>query len=224
MQLLRNIIKKIIYTVPSSKVLMFHHVTEMPRLKKSGCLLATEKFYEEIEMFHLYASLEDVIKHPERKKIAITFDDGLEDLYTIAYPFLIERNIPFTAFIVTDYIDKPGYITKEQLVEMAKNPLVTIGSHGVSHKIFTEMRNSVKRYELIESKRILEQITGKEVEIFAFSHGQYDKETLTLMDMYKYGMTVVERPLNIFTSYNKKSLPRYNIDNTTVDMVNRKLR
>lgn len=215
---MKKILKKIVYSLPSSKVVIFHHVTDIPLIQNSGCLLKTELFEKYIDSNHSYDTLDNVIQHSSRQKIAITFDDGLEDLYTIAYPFLRLRNIPFTAFIVTDFLDRPGYITKQQLIEMSNDPLVSIGSHGISHDIFPKMTREQKKHELIASKEILEELIGKKVNNFAYSHGQYDKETISLMKgLYNYGFEVRDRVVNFCTIINKKKIPRYNIDNTTIE-------
>ena len=217
MSIIKKIGKKAVCALPSSYVLMFHHVTSSPKIKCSGCMLDTDKFYEIVNMLASFKSLESVLHSPRKKNAAVTFDDGLADLYTIAYPFLTKMNIPFTAFIVTEFLDKPGYITTEQLIEMSRNPLVTIGSHGLSHEIFTNMDNTTKIKELSESKKKLEAIIHKDVSVFAYSHGRYDKDTLRYTRQnYKYAMSVNGFPLNFITN-NKMLIPRLNIENITYD-------
>lgn len=208
---LRKIVRNFIYAFPSSGVLMFHHVEDTPALPRSKCLLATERFYEIISAFpeDAYVSVRDVQKI--KRKIAITFDDGIEDVYRIAYPYLKKHNIPFCIFIVTDFLDQPGYITTEQLLEMNKDPLVTIGSHGITHEVLKGLPEETQIRELSESKRILEEKLGKNVDCFAYSHGQYDEVTLKHVRIYPYAFSVIAKPLNILT--NKKwELPRINID------------
>lgn len=213
---LKEIAKKLIYAVPTSFVLMFHHVEETPVLPQSKCRLATERFYEIISAFpaETYTSVQDVLKRG--KQIAITFDDGLEDVYRIAYPFLKERNIPFCIFIVTDFLDQPGYITTEQLLEMNQDPLVTIGSHGITHKNLPELSEAEQIRELADSKQSLENLLGKPVKYFAYSHGQYDATTLRHVRIYENAFSVVSRGLNFFTN-RRWEIPRINID-STVDL------
>ena len=194
---------------------MFHHVSENPDIKKSECLLETSKFQEIINLRNHYVTLDVVVEKPSYKSTSITFDDGLLDLYTVAYPFLKRKGVPFTAFIVTDYLDKQGYITKEQLKEMSKDPLVTIGSHGVTHKPLPSLSVNEKKNEIVHSKSIIEDIIGKEVCYYAYSHGQYDKDVLKYVRVYKAAFSTIERPLNQFTGKNKYTIPRYNIDSKT---------
>ena len=195
---------------------MFHHVTDSPKYKKSNCYINTNQFYKFIDLNKKYISIDQLFTNYSSGSYVITFDDGLEDLYTIAYPYLSNKGIPFTAFIITDFLDQPGYISKRQLIEMDKNPLITIGSHGVTHEILTKLSLKNKIDEINNSKKILEEITGHKVQYFAYSHGQYDKEVLKISNIYKAAFSTAERPYNFFSNYNKLRLPRYNIDYKTI--------
>ena len=220
---LKKIVKKIIYSIPSSAILIFHHISDNPPVCKSGCKLSYDKFTGLLEGFDNYATLTEVVEKPSERHIAVTFDDGLKDVYEMAYPFLKERNIPFTVFIVTDFLDTEGYITTENLRELASDGLVTIGSHGVTHKNLNSLSAEEQKAELTESKRIIESIIGKPVNAFAFSHGQYNKDTLSLMNDYDYGFSTRQLPLNFITEINRKVLPRFNVDSNSFDNVKSEL-
>lgn len=215
--MIKQLARTIVYSIPSSALLLFHHITDSPTVCRSGCVLSYDKFTGIIEKYSQYADLNSVVKKPSEKQIAITFDDGLLDVYEIAYPFLKERNIPFTIFVITDFLDTPGYITKDHLKKMASDSLVTIGSHGVTHKNINSLSPSEQKYELNHSKEYIEEIIGKPVNSFAFSHGQYDKSSVKLMKNYRYGFTVDSYPLNFITARNLKLLPRINVDNNSFD-------
>ena len=90
---IKKIARKLLFRVPSSAVVIFHHITDAPECQKSKCVLPFAKFTGFIESYRNYDSLPSVLKNPARKKIAITFDDGLQDVYTLAYPYLKEKNI-----------------------------------------------------------------------------------------------------------------------------------
>lgn len=222
-KLLKSFALKALYLLPSSAILMFHHITDSPTVQRSKCVLSFDSFKDIINHYSNYDFLEKVVEKPLSKKIVITFDDGLEDVYTLAYPFLKSKNIPFTIFIITDLLDTAGYVTTEQLKEMANDDLVTIGAHGVSHKVLNSCNWEEQKYELLESKKRLEKITGKPVNAFAFSHGGFNKKTIKLMKNYKYGFTVKERPLNAVTVINKKLLPRFNVENNTLSVTKQTL-
>ena len=202
---------------------MFHHITDSPTVQKSKCVLSFDSFKDIINRYSNYDSLEKVVEKPSNKKIAITFDDGLEDVYTLAYPFLKSKNIPFTIFVITDLLDTEGYITTNQLIEMASDELVTVGSHGVSHKILKHCNINEQKYEISESKQRLEKIISQPINAFAFSHGMFNKNTVKLMGEYKFGFTVKEYPLNVISARNKKLLPRFNVEDKTFSNINEKL-
>lgn len=210
---LKKIAKKaLFYSLPSSYIVIFHHVTDQPQPQKSGCVLAYSLFEQFLLKYqNCFTALRDAVQKKVKHKIAITFDDGLEDVYTVAYPLLKKLNIPFTVFIVTDFLDQEGYITTKQLLEMNDDPLVTVGSHGKTHEILPQLTKEEKIRELSSSKTYLERVLKKPVDFFAYSHGQYDKETLKHVKDYQFALTVRGIPLNKI-SFKRYALPRFNID------------
>lgn len=225
MRCLKEVIRFLLNRLPSSYIFMFHHVTDCPKIEKSKCKLSWGYFVSLMEEYcGKVAPLSEVMAKPSRKKIAVTFDDGLEDVYTIAYPFLKSKGIPFTIFVITDFLNQPGYLTTAQLLELASDELVTIGSHGVTHKIFPLLNSAEKEQELRESKNVLFHLIGKEINFFAYSHGQYDKETLKLVSRYyKYALSTISLPLNCL-SKRRKLIPRVNFDNCSYIMNNQKIK
>ena len=107
---------------------------------------------------------------------------------------------------------------------MAEDTLVTIGSHGITHEILPALAAEEKKRELCESKRVLESIIGKPVEIFAYSHGQYDKESLENARIYKYCMSTAGYPLNFITGHDRLRQPRFNFDEQSFDVSYEKVR
>ena len=155
--------------------MMLHHVSAG---KYSPCVLSTENFIGFLDSNQKYISIDELLKSSASKykdAIAITIDDGLYDLYTVAYPLLLERKIPFTAFVSADLLDQEGYITTEQLKEMSRNPLVTIGSHGCTHKCLDELSIEEQIYEINESKQKLEALIEKEIKLKSEKHMNISK-------------------------------------------------
>lgn len=212
MKFLKSIGKRMMSKMRSSAIVIFHHVTDNPEIKCSNCMLSKQQFLEFVESYECFDTLSNVIKKPWNKKIAITFDDGIEDLYTVAYPILKQKRIPFTAYIVSEFIGKPGYMSYEQVKNLADDPLVEIGSHGISHASLTSLNREQKDYEINESQKRLEKLLHKKISGFAFSHGLYDAETLKLLGHYKYAVAVYNQPINLITRMRKYRLPRFNID------------
>ena len=202
---------------PSSAVLMLHNISDTPIISKE-ILLSEERFYQMVDSFSNWDSIESIHAKPHHKKMAITFDDGFSDVYTIAYPYLNARSIPFTCFVTVEKLDTVGYLTTGQLIELSKNPIVTIGAHCWHHKPLAGMHADQQAYELFATKEKLEKIIGKKILYMAYPYGQRDTTTMQLLrknkDSYA-GCFIVGRGLvNIITSLNKFELPRMGMDNS----------
>ena len=121
----------------------------------------------------------------------ITFDDGFENLIENAVPSLEKYKLPFTIFFISSYFGKkPEWefddyhpdmnekiMTVEQMNKLPQN-LITIGSHSVSHNKLTSYSEEDLVYELAESKKQLEQLSGKKVNVIAFPNGEYNEHVL----------------------------------------------
>lgn len=215
----KRIVKRCVFNIlPSSSALMFHHIDDGQVTAKSGCILKKEAFINIIDSGISFISAEEYCQfhHNRKHPCMITFDDGLKDLYRVAYPELKKRGIPFTVFVVTDFLDQDGYISTDELRILADDPLVTIGSHGTTHKILCGMDKEEQWAELVDSKRILEEKIGKRVWLFAYSHGQFDNVTLNLLrteKCYDYAFVAGGGETNWITRKSVFTLPRLNMEN-----------
>ena len=71
---------------PTSDIYMFHHVTTRPE-KLLSLTLETDAFLRFLDRPRTYASLAQTMEDKDYPGLcAITFDDGLQDAYTVAYP------------------------------------------------------------------------------------------------------------------------------------------
>lgn len=147
---------------------------------------------------------------------ALSIDDVPENFYQNAYPLLKEAKIPFTLFVNISLLDKEGFISKDQLIEMSKCEFCTIGSHGINHEEFTLLNNKQAQYDLRESKQKLEAIIGKSVELFAFPYGSYYAcgyfNKHIAKKYYKYAFGTIAAPVTKPSLFNKYYLPRINVD------------
>lgn len=106
--------------------------------------------------------------------IAITFDDGFKDNLTVALPLLEKYDLPMTLFVAAGFIGKKNYLTTQDIGKMASHPLITVGSHGFGHLHLSRLSADEARFELLESKKMLEEITNKEVDLLAYPYGDCD--------------------------------------------------
>ena len=124
--------------------------------------------------------------------VCLTFDDGYQDNYDIAYPILKQYEIPFAIYITTGFIDnqlpmwwytneKLG-ISTESLKALAADPLCTIGAHTVSHPKLDTLSPEEQRKEIMQSKQELESILGHPIRHFSCPHGAYNADTLKIVN------------------------------------------
>lgn len=151
----------------------------------------------------------------ENKFIALTIDDVPETFYKNAFPLFVSYGCPFTIFVSMSLLNTPGYITTAQLKEMSESPFCTVGSHGVNHAFFTEMKEDEALADLEKSKSQLESLIGKKVELYAFPYGSYYacgfKNKHLVAKVYKYGFGTVACPITNPMLLSKYFLPRINV-------------
>ena len=222
---MKKVLKSLFFRIPASYVLMLHHVDNGNITPVSDCIIQYDQFIRLLKQDRKFMQMSDYLtfKAQNNGKYLLTFDDGLEDVFRVVYPVLKAREIPFTIFVPVDLLDTPGYISIEQLKEMAKDPLVTIGSHGVSHRVMTTLSVGEQELELVESKKTLERIIGKSVDVYAYPHGQFNSDTIKLLkklNLYKAAFGVTGHPTNCFTESNRFDLPRFNIKDGKQYMIN----
>lgn len=222
---MKKVLKSLFFRIPASYVLMLHHVDDGNITPVSDCIIQYDQFIRLLKQDRKFMQMSDYLtfKAQNNGKYLLTFDDGLEDVFRVVYPVLKAREIPFTIFVPVDLLDTPGYISIEQLKEMAKDPLVTIGSHGVSHRVMTTLSVGEQELELVESKKTLQRIIGKSVDVYAYPHGQFNSDTIKLLkklNLYKAAFGVTGHPTNCFTESNRFDLPRFNIKDGKQYMVN----
>jgi peptidoglycan/xylan/chitin deacetylase (PgdA/CDA1 family) len=119
------------------------------------------------------------------KPIVLTFDDGYSGHYEYVYPLLKKYGYPATFSIYTAKVGKQmgrSSLTWEQIREMAKDPLVTIAAHSVSHPPdLTKISTAQLETEIFESKRILEQELGIAIHYFTYPEGKYNAQVAQLV-------------------------------------------
>ena len=183
------------------------------------------KFATEIKNFRIYKSDELINKIP-KKGLCITFDDGYENNYELVSPILIEKNIPFTIFIITDYIknNKKGYLNESMLKTLSNNSLITIGSHSKNHYDLTKLSEKNLEDELYSSKLYLEDLIGKEVKSMSYPYGKYNDRIKDKVKKIGYKLAFTSDFNKNFENQNKINLSRNEIWHTdNIKIFNEKL-
>ncbi|MCR4329451.1 MAG: polysaccharide deacetylase family protein [Candidatus Roizmanbacteria bacterium] len=142
------------------------------------------------------------------KNIVLTFDDGYEDFYTDAFPILKKNNVKATVYVITNYIGRKGFLSSAQIQELAQSPLVEIGSHTLNHMYLKGGRDELVNTEIVESKKVLENLTGVSVKTFAYPYGAFDGQALADTQEATYSAAVSVIPGNQQSLMNEYYLSR----------------
>jgi peptidoglycan/xylan/chitin deacetylase (PgdA/CDA1 family) len=113
----------------------------------------------------------------QKPRIGITFDDGYASDFDIALPILQERSLPATFFIVPSFIGRPGFLTWRQVKELADAGM-SIGSHTLNHSWLSELATEDLRKELLTSRRLIEDVIWRPVELISLPGGYYNRKVL----------------------------------------------
>lgn len=166
-------------------VLLYHHISDDPKFSAYG--VDVESFRQEMESLKArgyqtlpLSALVSTIRvggaMPERP-IAITFDDGDLDVYENAFPIMQSLGFTGTIFVVTKYIDAPGFMSTSQITELLQAGW-ELGSHGRSHIDLT--KTSDAESEITFSKSHLEQKFNTTVNFIAYPYGEINPDIIRM--------------------------------------------
>ncbi|WP_374089783.1 polysaccharide deacetylase family protein [Methylomicrobium lacus] len=123
----------------------------------------------------------------QRPVAVITFDDGLRDFYTTAFPILEKFAFKATVFLTSGLINKTfltGYecLKVQEIKELVKSN-VEFGSHTVNHPQLKKLSKDEIVYELIKSKQMIEEIIGYPVSLFSYPY-RFPEENAAFTKMF----------------------------------------
>jgi peptidoglycan/xylan/chitin deacetylase (PgdA/CDA1 family) len=108
-------------------------------------------------------------------------------------------------------------LTWDQLRELNKDPLVTIGSHTVNHLPLASLSYEDSKYEITQSKHILESELSIEIRHFCYPIGSYSHKEIKIVGESGYKTATTINMSNIFEgNFNYPfSLPRIMVNSLT---------
>ena len=192
-------------------VLMYHGIVSQISLscetREKGAALydiSVENFHDQMEFLKTnhypvttFQKKEDVL-NPDRP-IVITFDDGELNNFIGAFPVLQEFEFPAYFFVIANRIGYPGYMGWEKLRDLNAHGMV-VGSHGLTHRILTELSDEELKKELFESKSILEKSFKKEVTAFSVPRGFHNPRVIAMARQAGYAEIFTSDRSNSSTS------------------------
>ena len=187
-------------------ILMYHavHVMDPSEASNANLIVDPDLFETQIKALanagYYFLTPEEAYKAftenalPAKKVVWLTFDDGNEDFYTIAYPILKKYKAKATNNVITGFVKKgnAGNLTVKQMKEMMAHGM-SFQSHTVNHPDLSATDKATQKVELTDSINFLENKLNTKVNTIAYPSGRYNQTTLDLAKKtYKLGLTTNE--------------------------------
>ena len=176
-------------------ILMYHavHVMDPSEASNANLIVDPDLFEAQIKALakagYYFLTPEEAYKAftenalPAKKVVWLTFDDGNEDFYTIAYPILKKYKAKK---------GNAGNLTVKQMKEMMAHGM-SFQSHTVNHPDLSATDKATQKVELTDSIDFLENKLNTKVNTIAYPSGRYNQTTLDLAKKtYKLGLTTNE--------------------------------
>jgi len=175
------------------KVLMYHKIAADEKLCRSHwTYVSEEQFRKHLTLLDHWGftpiTFEDYLLYRKgeinlpKKSVILTFDDGYEGIYKIAFPMLKEFGWNAVLFVLGDRIVKSDFWDKhsglpeanllsgEQIIEMHEAGF-EVGSHSMQHANLINIPQKIARYEILQSKEMLQALLKSQVKSFCYPYG-----------------------------------------------------
>lgn len=189
------------FAADSFNILVYHHVSEetpastsiSPARFREHLQLIEDNGFQVVDLNEAITAVRNGDDLPEGA-VAITFDDGFNDIYTEGWPLLQEFNYPFTVFVSTDAVDDGlrGMLSWDQIREMHANG-VTIANHTSDHDYLVRKRNydqywldSVKNNISNAQTRLQQELGTPPPKWLAYPYGEYNLQLQQLIEQMGY--------------------------------------
>lgn len=179
-------------------VLCYHQIRDWKNTDSKvsrSFIMPIERFAGQIKMLHELGYqtvspdqlVKALIEHRRQsaKTIMITFDDGSVSQFSNALAPLEQYGFKAVFFLMTVTLDRPGYLSSEQVRMITKQGHV-IGCHTWDHHTVTQFTFKDWNKQLSKPTHILEQITSKPIRYFAYPYGIWDREAIKQLRAHQY--------------------------------------
>lgn len=111
------------------------------------------------------------------KPVMLTFDDTDEEQYSIGKTEMNKYGFKGVYFIMTISINRPRYMSKDQIKNLSDSGHVIAG-HTWDHHMVTKYQGEDWDTQLVKPRKQLEAITGKSITYFAYPFGLWNQAAI----------------------------------------------
>lgn len=190
---------------------MYHLIMEEPFNDYSALFVRPEDFETQLDKLneagysYMFASEYHNTNVPS---VILTFDDGYEDNYTTMFPILKAHHAKATIFLISGLLNTDGYLTTEQVKEMAASGYVYFGSHTRSHLDLRNLSEDNVREQFESSISAIEAITGQKVTAMAYPGGGFNDTVASIASDY-FDFCYTTKSPHSYTNVTDYTIPRF---------------
>jgi len=202
---------------------MYHYVDDAPPVlgpDAGGLTVRTRAFelqmdflakngYHTVTLEQVYAAMAGLISLPA-KPVALTFDDGGLDDYTVAFPILHSHHFVATFFVITGFVGQSNTMSWNQLRAMQLNGMA-IESHTARHADLTKVTATALRAELTQSREAIQTQLGRVPLVLSYPFGHYDQGVIDATRAAGYLMAVTTHQDRMLAPDSAYSWPRVHV-------------
>jgi len=158
--------------------------------------------------------ISSLVNYKKNYEIRLTFDDGGISFHTIIAPILEKYGFKGFFFISTNFIGTKGFLNEIQIKDLSYRGH-QIGPHSCSHpRDMTKLSDFQIYSEWKSSKKIIENILNKKVNIASIPSGFFNKKVVKIMSEIGIHNIYTSIPQNKKIEYEKiKLFGRFAIQN-----------
>lgn len=167
------LLKAVAFLCPNQvgKVVFYHDAHDRKKYAKTSTPL-------QLLASHIKIGKDNGFSFPQglpfnKKEVMICFDDGYRGVYDCKEYFQ-KNDIRPTIFLAVDLIGQEGYLSWDEIKELQQYGFV-FQSHTCSHRTLTEVPEPELAHELKDSKSIIEDKLGNEVNWLCFPRGRFTR-------------------------------------------------
>ncbi len=211
-------------------VLMYHFIVPKDQAGATSLLLSVNDFHSQMWFLKTFGfrtiSLDEfyAIKTGQTRargrELVITFDDGDRSFIEQALPILERYKIQSVNFVIWNYVSQKKFksMNLEDVERLSRHPLVTIGSHTLTHAALSEVSPEQARFEIVKSKEELENALNKKIYYFCYPIGSFNNEVMRFVEKvgYRLAFTTARKHLNgypetLYSIVRIKVHPKHNL-------------
>ena len=215
-------------------VLLYHQIVpdrEYETMDKNDSIMPVKEFKKQMQMIadagYQTISLDQLKKHISGEQpapdhsIVITFDDGYQSDYSLAYPILKSHGFQAESFIVTSFLNEesgdPERLSSREIIRMKDVFGIHSHSHGLhtyeyNHNPLSELLTENLTWDTDLSLQTLEHKelkTKEDLDAYAYPYGKYDDRFMDILSFLQVDLAFTTEKGYVRPGCNPLSLPRF---------------